>query len=154
KRWEFRKTTEISLSELRIVLGVDGPGIPGAGDQAKLSAYGHLKDRAIKPAVEEINRKTDLKFSFKEFKQKGSKAVERLLFRIEAKQTVGQLEVLEPPSPAQLEFGLEADDEQLLDESVERYGLNQVQRAKIHEYLVQRGAQYIREKMAVVEQEP
>jgi plasmid replication initiation protein len=154
KRWEFRKVAEISLSELRIVLGVDAPGILGAGDQAKLSAYGHLKDRAIKPAVQEINRKTDLKVSFRELKQKGSKAVERLLFRIERKQTVGQLEVLEPPAPAQLEFGLEADDDQLLDESVERYALNEVQRTKIHEYLVQRGAQYIREKMFVVDQEP
>ena len=154
KRWEFRKAAEISLSELRIVLGVDAPGIPGAGDQAKLSAYGHLKDRAIKPAVQEINRKTDLKLSFRELKQKGSKAVERLLFRIETQQTVGQLEVLEPPTPAQLEFGLEADDDQLLDESVERYALNEVQRTKIREYLVQRGAQYVREKMAVVDQEP
>ena len=156
KRWEFRKTAEISLSELRIVLGVDGPGTPGAGDQAKLSAYGHLKDRAIKPAVDEINRKTDLKLSFKELKQKGSKAVERLLFRIEAKQTVGQLEVLQPPPLPQLEFALETEpeDQLLLQECMNRYGLSESQRSTLENHYATRGVAYIREKMIVLDQEP
>jgi Initiator Replication protein len=144
KRWEFRKTIEISIQDFRNVLGANN-----------LAEYADFKRRAIKPAIEEVNRKTDLAVSFRELKRKGSKAVERLVVSIKS-QKLPELEVLEPPAPPQLEFGLEpqAEDQQLLQECVARYNLSEAQRETIQKHYAERGAGYIREKMAVVEQEP
>jgi len=41
-----------------------------------------------------------------------------------------------------------------LDDICERFGLNQVQRQKVHSYVLERGAAYLDEKLAVVAQEP
>ena len=42
----------------------------------------------------------------------------------------------------------------LLPGSCERFGLNETQRQKVHSYVVERGAAYLHEKVAVVVQEP
>jgi plasmid replication initiation protein len=72
KRWEFRKNMEISVQELRNVLGANS-GPDGHGTKLNLGAYADFKRRAINPAVAEINEKTDLTVSFRELKAKGSK---------------------------------------------------------------------------------
>ena len=94
KRWEFRKNMEISVQELRNVLGANN-GPDGHGTKLNLGAYSDFKRRAINPAVAEINEKTDLTVSFRELKAKGSKAVERLAFSLRA-DSGQQLELVQP----------------------------------------------------------
>jgi hypothetical protein len=103
KRWEFRKSIEITVQDFRNVLGA-----------SNLAEYADFKRRAIKPAIDEINRESDLSISFRELKRERSKAVDRLVFSIKREKRP-ELEVLQPPAPPQLEFGLEtqSEDDQL-----------------------------------------
>lgn len=154
KRWEFRKSIEISVQELRTVLGANN-GQDRDGTKLNLAAYADFKRRAIKPAIAEINAKTDLTISFRELKAKGSKAVERLAFSIRA-DSGQQLELVQPPPPPQLEFGLEtpAEHQELVQAFAERYGLNDQQKTAVEKYCTERGEGYVREKAAIVDQEP
>jgi plasmid replication initiation protein len=154
KRWEFRKNIEISVQELRTVLGANN-GQDGDGTKLNLAAYADFKRRAIKPAIAEINAKTDLNISFRELKAKGSKAVERLAFSIRA-DSGQQLELVQPPPPPQLEFGLEtpAEHQELVKAFAERYGLSDQQKTAVEKYCTERGEAYVREKAAIVDQEP
>jgi plasmid replication initiation protein len=147
KRWEFRKNMEISVQELRNVLGANN-GQNGDGTKLNLAAYADFKRRAIKPA-------TDLTISFRELKAKGSKAVERLGFSIRADSSQ-QLELVQPPIPPQLEFGLEmsAEHQELVQALARQYQLNDQQKTAVEKYCAERGEAYIREKAAIVEQEP
>jgi plasmid replication initiation protein len=154
KRWEFRKNIEISVQELRTVLGANN-GQDRDGTKLNLAAYADFKRRAIKPAIAEINAKTDLNISFRELKAKGSKAVERLAFSIRA-DSCQQLELVQPPPSPQLEFGLEtpAEHQELVQAFAERYGLNDQQKTAVEKYCTERGEAYVREKAAIVDQEP
>ena len=154
KRWEFRKSIEISVQELRTVLGANN-GQDRDGTKLNLAAYADFKRRAIKPAIAEINAKTDLTISFRELKAKGSKAVERLAFSIRA-DSGQQLELVQPPPPPQLEFGLEtpAEHQVLVQAFAERYGLNDQQKTAVEKYCTERGEAYVREKAVIVDQEP
>jgi plasmid replication initiation protein len=154
KRWEFRKNMEISVQELRNVLGANN-GPDGHGTKLNLSAYADFKRRAINPAVAEINEKTDLTVSFRELKAKGSKAVERLAFSIRADSSQ-QLELVQPSPPPQLEFGLEipSEHQELVQAFAGRYGLNDQQKTTVEKYCAERGEAYVLEKVAVVDQEP
>ena len=154
KRWEFRKNMEISVQELRNVLGANN-GQDGHGTKMNLGAYADFKRRAINPAVAEINEKTDLTVSYRELKAKGSKAVERLAFAIRA--DIGQqLELVQPSPPPQLEFGLEipSEHQELVQEFAGRYGLNDQQKTAVEKYCSERGEAYVLEKVAIVDQEP
>jgi hypothetical protein len=86
---------------------------------------------------------------------KGSKAVERLAFSIRA-DSGQQLELVQPPPPPQLEFGLEtpAEHQELVQAFAERYGLNDQQKTAVEKYCTERGEAYVREKAAIVDQEP
>jgi plasmid replication initiation protein len=154
KRWEFRKNIEIFVQELRTVLGANN-GQDRDGTKLNLAAYADFKRRAIKPAIAEINAKTDLNISFRELKAKGSKAVERLAFSIRA-HSGQQLELVQPPPPPQLEFGLEtpAEHQELVQAFAERYGLNDQQKTAVEKYCTERGEAYVREKAAIVDEEP
>jgi plasmid replication initiation protein len=155
KRWEFRKNMEISVQELRNVLGANNGRQDGQGTKLNLGAYADFKRRAINPAVGEINEKTDLIVSYRELKAKGSKAVERLAFLIRA--DIGQqLELVQPSPPPQLEFGLEIplEQQELVREFAEQYGLNDQQKTAVEKYYSERGEAYVLEKVSIVDQEP
>jgi hypothetical protein len=151
KRWEFRKSVEISVQDLRTVLGANN----STGSEHTLGEYADFKRRAIQPAIDEINKKTDLSLGFRELKRPGSKAIDRLVFSIKS-EPVPALEVLQPPPPPQLEFPLETqpEDQLLLEECMNRYGLSEAQRSTLENHYAKRGVAYIREKMIVVDQEP
>jgi plasmid replication initiation protein len=156
KRWEFRHGMEVSVAELRIHIGATGVDERGKPKE-NLVLYPDFKRRAIRPAIEEINKRTDLRVSFSEIKANGSKAVERLRFKISSNTVAPDIELLPLDPPPQLELGLEngsADPEHLFDDVCERFGLNETQRQKVHSYVVERGAAYLHEKVAVVVQEP
>jgi hypothetical protein len=155
KRWEFRKSVEISIQDLRTVLGANN-STGSSESRGNLAEYADFKRRAIKPAIDEINKKTDLSLGFRELKRPGSKAIDRLVFSIRS-EPAPELEVLQPPAPPpQLEFALEteAEDQLLLEECMNRYGLSESQRSTLQNHYAKRGVAYIREKMVVVDQEP
>jgi plasmid replication initiation protein len=154
KRWEFRKSVEISVQDLRTVLGANN-STGSSESRGNLAEYADFKRRAIKPAIDEINKKTDLSLGFRELKRAGSKAIDRLVFSIKS-EPAPELEVLQPPPLPQLEFALETEpeDQLLLQECMNRYGLSESQRSTLQNHYAKRGVAYIREKMIVVDQEP
>jgi Initiator Replication protein len=155
KRWEFRKSVEISVQDLRTVLGANNPN-GSSESRVNLAEYADFKRRAIKPAIDEINKKTDLSLGFRELKRPGSRGIDRLVFSIKS-EPAPELEVLPPPPPPpQLEFALEteAEDQLLLEECMNRYGLSESQRPTLNNHYAKHGVAYIREKMFVVDQEP
>jgi hypothetical protein len=93
--------------------------------------------------------------TFKELKRAGSKAVEKLLVSVEAEERP-QLELVQPDPPPQFELGLAAagQENELLAECTRRYALNNSQYDQLQSYYTKRGESYIREKIAVVDQEP
>ena len=162
KRWQFRRKTVITVTDLRGVMGAIQPGKRGKVVNS-LVPYADFKRRAVQPAVDEINEKTDLCVSFSEIKAKGSKAVESLSFLILSKSRIDEVPTLTlPPAPVprpapQLEFSLSEDpeaNERLVGEVKAKYGLSQVQANKVGKYVESRGAAFVREKIAVVDREP
>jgi plasmid replication initiation protein len=154
KRWHYRKSVEISVQDLRTVLGANN-STGSSESRGNLAEYADFKRRAIKPAIDEINKKTDLSLGFRELKRAGSKAIDRLVFSIKS-EPAPELEVLQPPPLPQLEFALETEpeDQLLLQECMNRYGLSESQRSTLQNHYAKRGVAYIREKMIVVDQEP
>src|SRR5262249_36510658 len=146
---------EISVAELRIHVGASGVDERGKPKE-NLALYPDFKRRAIRPAIDEINKRTDLRerVTFSEIKANGSKAVERLRFSISTKAGRPDVELLPLAPPPQLELGLENGSADLLNDVCERFGLNETQRQKVKSYVLERGGAYLQEKLAVVTQEP
>lgn len=156
KRWQFRRKAMVSVVELRGVMGAAQPGKRGKVIN-NLVPYADFKRRAVQPAVDEINEKSDLSVTFSEIKAKGSKAVESLSFLILSKSSADEVEAIKLPPPPQLELSLSEDpavEDRLVGEVKAKYGLSQVQAEKVRTYVHSKGAAYVREKMAVVDREP
>ncbi len=156
KRWQYRRKITISVSDLRGVMGAAQAGKRGKFTTT-LVPYADFKRRAVQPAVDEINEKSDLRVSFSEIKVKGSKAVESLSFLVIPKGDADDLDLVSPPLASQLELSLsEASDaeERLISEIRAKYGLNQVQSNKVQQYVHDKGLVFVREKMRVVDHEP
>lgn len=156
KRWQFRRKTQVSVADLRGIMGAAQPGKRGKVVN-NLAPYGDFKRRAVQPAVDEINEKLDLLVSFSEVKAKGSKTVESLIFTIISKTTGADVETMPLPPPPQLELSLSEDPEaedRFVGEVKAKYALNQVQAEKVRTYVHSKGVAFVREKMAVVDREP
>ena len=164
KRWEFKRRFTVSVVELRGIMGALHPA--GRGKvKAALANYADFKRRAVQPAVAEINAKTDIFLGFTEVKAQGSKAVEALVITVAPRVGAGAdgagIETLKLPVPPQLELGLdpELEADAVMEETravtaiKDKYALNGVQAEKVRTYYRGRGAQYVREKTAVVDQE-
>src|SRR5260370_23844926 len=82
KRWEFAKRRSITVDQLRLEIGATEIDRKGNIVRINLEQYKHLKSRAINPAIEEINRETDLSVSYTETKFPRSKAVQSVTFPI------------------------------------------------------------------------
>ncbi len=85
KQWEKLKSRTVEIEELRDNLGLEN----GTYQQ-----YGHLKDRVLKPAQQEISKKTDISFNFTEIKK--HRKVVMIRFEIITKD-INKLELMEPP---------------------------------------------------------
>ena len=72
-----------------------------------------------------------------------SKAIDRLVFSVKSEKRP-ELEVLQPPSPPQLEFPLETEpeDQVLLEGCMNRYGLSESQRSTLQNHYAKRGVAY------------
>lgn len=152
KRWQFAGKRRISVEELRVVLGTLELGNRGKVVKVLLEQYKHLKSRAIKPAIAEINRQTDIEISFLEHKVKGSKTVEALTFRIRLNSKAGELESVSLPPATQLEFGLENQEEmeRVIGKAVADFGLSRNQEKFVRGCSEREGLDYVNEKVAVI----
>jgi len=78
-------TKRISLEQLRTVLGLDS--IEDAEGkiikEAPLQIWANLRQRALNPAIEEINKKTDLSITVESLKRPKHRRVDALVFAIE-----------------------------------------------------------------------
>ena len=155
KRWEFRHVIEVSVVDLRVHMGAVGFDEKGKRKE-NLALYPDFKRWAIKPAVNEINdhKNSDLRVSFEEIKAKGSRAVEKLRFRMVSVAKEPPDFTFPEPQP-ELPLGdVEQSQPDLIDELAARYGLNEKQRQKVANYQSEKGIDYLRQKVIVVGQEP
>jgi plasmid replication initiation protein len=155
KRWEFRRTVEVPVVDLRLQIGAASLNQDGKPTDVSLSLYPDFKRRAVQPAVEEINLRTDLRVSFSEIKAHGSKAVERLLFKIGRKRNQVDSDALPLGPVPQLELSLGRGAVEAagpLAGLPERFGLNEKQWAKVLSYVREKGEAYVVEKIDVVTQ--
>jgi len=155
KRWEFRHVIEVSVVDLRVHMGAVGFDEKGKRKE-NLALYPDFKRWAIKPAVNEINdhKNSDLRVSFEEIKAKGSRAVEKLRFRMVSVVKEPPDFTFPEPQP-ELPLGdVEQLQPDLIDELAARYGLNEKQRQKVANYQSEKGIDYLRQKVIVVGQEP
>ncbi len=108
KRWEFKHKMVLTVAELRGIMGALHPAGRGK-TKAALGNYADFKRRAVQPAVDEINEKTDIFLSFTELKAKGSKAVESLALAIGTRTDGSGIDSLPLPVPPQMELGLDSE---------------------------------------------
>ena len=164
KRWQYARRKSASVQQLRFELGATEVNQEGKIVKENLAAYKHFKNKAISPAVREINHKTDISVAYKEEKVKGSKAVAALTFQI--RHNLENLETLRPialPEKPQMELTLERPDElpevtdeqkALLSGLADEFGLTRSQEAGLGVYVVREGVDYVLEKAAIVRAEP
>jgi plasmid replication initiation protein len=155
KRWEFRHVIEVSVADLRVHMGAVGLDEKGKRKE-NLVLYPDFKRWAIKPAVNEINdhKNSDLRVSFEEIKARGSRAIEKLRFRMVSVAKEPADFTFPEPQP-ELPLGdVEQSQPDLIDELAARYGLNEKQRQKVANYQAEKGIDYLRQKVTVVDQEP
>ena len=162
KRWEFAKRRTITVEQLRLEIGATEIDRKSNIVRINLEQYKHLKSRAINPAVEEINRETDLSVSYTETRFPRSKAVQSLTFTIN--KNLENLEKLRPvtlPDQAQLEFPAGQTDPALdsaaitaLAEIAREFGLTRAQELGLRAYAVREGLPFLLDKAEIVRAQP
>ena len=164
KRWQYARQKTASIQQLRLELGATEVNQEGKIVKENLAAYKHFKNKAISPAVKEINDKTDISVSFKEEKVKGSKAVAALAFQI--RENLENLETLRPitlPERPQMELTLDnswivpqitQEQKELLGALADEFGLTKSQEIGLSGYVIREGIEYVLEKASIVRAEP
>ncbi len=111
KRWQFAGRKTETVAGLRLQLGATEVDHEGKVVRENLAAYKHFKNKALSPALAEINAKTDLLVTVKEEKVKGSKAVGAVTFTIRVNQAnQAHLETIRLPEKPQMEFPLDVPE--------------------------------------------
>jgi len=162
QRWAYLGKKRFAVDELRVLLGTRELNRQGDIVKDNLPAYGNFKQRALMPAVEEINKKTDISVFFSEEKQTGTKTVVGLNFRIRRNiQTAETLKEIEPdgaPAP-QMELGLEKavvspEDREQIDKIAAEFSLSAKQVDALADYVARDGIGYLIEKAEIVRSQP
>lgn len=176
KRWQFAGRKTETIPQLRLQLGATEVDHEGRVVRENLAAYKHFKNKALAPALKEINARTDLSVSVKEEKVKGSKAVGAIVFAIRANtDNQARLEPVRLPERSQLELTLDAVAEpgplpapaspSTLDPAapeprgdidgwIEEFGLSAHQRDTVCEHVQARGLEYVHEKAEIIRGSP
>ena len=181
KRWQFAGRKTETVAQLRLQLGATEVDHEGQVIRENLAAYKHFKNKALAPALKEINARTDLSVSVKEEKVKGSKAVGAIVFAIRANtDNQTRLEPVRLPERSQLELTLEAAAEFSppparvptsglaaapdpgavpepsadIDGWIEEFGLSAHQRETVCEYVQAHGLDYVHEKAEIIRSSP
>jgi hypothetical protein len=155
KRWQFVGRQLASIPELRLFLGATEIDHEGKVIRENLALYKHFKNRAISPAVAEINLKTDISVTFKEIKAPGSKAVSKIAFAIQSNVET-KLDPIPLPRRPQLELSLlgEEDAKPLTRLLAEEFGLGGAQLQWLEKEIRTKGEEYIGRQAAIVRAAP
>ena len=155
KRWQFIGKQIASVAELRLCLGATEIDHEGKIVRKNLALYKHFKNRAICPAVTEINAKTDISITFNEIKAPGSKAVSKIAFEIRSNKETN-LHPIPLPRRPQLELTLvgEEDAMPLCRLLGEEFGLSQVQVQWVEQQIRTKGEEYVARQAAIVRSAP
>src|SRR5699024_7505158 len=86
KKWEKTGQWRTSLKHLKSLLGIT---------QKSYEVYGNLKNRVIKPSIEELNQETDLNIELEEIKK--GRQVAELVFKITSKNKIKKNKLKETP---------------------------------------------------------
>jgi hypothetical protein len=160
QRWAFVGKKRITLDELRLRLGARELDKNGEIMRDSLPAYKNLKQKALTPALDEINEKSDISISFTEEKQKGSKAIAALNFRIRKNlETAGKFDEVKLPRKDQMELPLEQTSLSVEHQSEiarlsTEFVLNAKQAEALSDYISRDGIAYVLEKAEIVRSEP
>ncbi len=144
KRWQYKGEFTLTVQDFREMFRIDGH-----------SQYGDLRKRAICPAVEECNAKTDIVVSFTEIKAPKSKAVAALRFVVANKEVpppVGEA-VLVPVAETMdlFEKPVGRSPVSLAEVVATKYALSQIQKEQVTGYLTSHGEPYVLEKMRITD---
>ena len=160
QRWAFVGKKRIPLDELRLRLGARELDKNGEIMKDSLPAYKNLKQKALTPALDEINEKSDISVSYTEEKQKGSKAIAALNFRIRKNlETAGKFDDVKLPKKSQMELPLEqtslsAEHQAEIARISGEFALNAKQTEALADYISRDGIAYVLEKAEIVRSEP
>jgi plasmid replication initiation protein len=159
KRWQFARKRLIDVDELRTVMGAEELDKEGEVKRQTLPRYANFHQTAIRPAVKEINKATDLRLSYEEKKRPGTKQVEALLFTIAPSRHSSDLlapfpGASEKVSGHQGEF-FDGDEkrERYLYEVKARFGLSALQVKSVRAVVHSKGIPYLQQKVEVVTQQ-
>jgi plasmid replication initiation protein len=161
-RQYLKRPQQMSVEELRCSLGTIEFDARGHVIKESLKRYADFKRVALKPALKEINEKTDITLVFKELKQPGTKIVVALVFSVRQKETpLPSDTAFRFPEDSQFELALRATEEAISPEDPDflenlraSYQLSEEQIGKIKGYIKNRGLGYVREKLTLTEMEP
>jgi plasmid replication initiation protein len=157
----LRRPQQVSVDELRLALGTIEFDGRGRVQKETLKRYADFNRVALKPAKEEINKKTDISLSFREVKQPGTKIVSALVFSVRRNEAQA-LRGFELPQDPQFELSFRdkeigkaiSDTDLLLNNVRNLYQLNDEQMEKVSGYISKNGIEYVREKVTLTELEP
>jgi plasmid replication initiation protein len=157
----LRRPQQVSVDELRLALGTIEFDGRGRVQKETLKRYADFNRVALKPAREEVNKKTDISLSFREVKQPGTKIVSALVFSVRRNEAQA-LRGFELPQDPQFELSFRdketgeaiSDTDLLLNNVRNLYQLNEEQMAKVSGYISKNGIDYVREKITLTELEP
>jgi plasmid replication initiation protein len=157
----LRRPQQVALNDLRHFLGTVEIDCDGVIIKESLKRYNDFKKVALQPAVNEINKKTDIIIAFHEIKQPGTKIICAIIFSITMKEGAEPV-LIEAQFRAQPELPLQnTSQEEALDEEENilghiktTYQLNNEQTKKIQGYIVANGMQYVLDKITLTESQP
>lgn len=158
----LKRPHPVSVDELRCFLGTIECDRHGKVVKESLKRYADLKRVSLKPAMAEVNAKTDLFLSLRERKKPGTKIVTDLIFTIRQKEEPpasarcvpvsvdrqGELALAEPVAGAPGEAS-----ETVLDRVRTAFGLNPEQIGTVERFIRDKGLDYVREKLTLTEAE-
>jgi plasmid replication initiation protein len=160
-RQYLRRPQQVLVEDLRHYLGTTETDSEGMVTKESLKRYNDFKKVALRPAVREINKKTDIFITFQEIKRPGTKIICAIIFGLAIKEGAEAVHI-EPEFRAQSELPLEnAELEETTDEAAKlvdyvrkTYQFNNEQINKLHGYIAKNGIQYVMDKIAVTESQP
>lgn len=157
----LRRPQTVTVDELRLALGTIEYDGRGRILKDSLRRYADFNRVALKPAIAELNKKSDIYLSFRELKKPGTKIVCAVVFTIgrNEKRALGGFE---PPENPQFELSLEeggnaeggTESAALLEKVKTAYRLSEAQVSKVAGYAEARGIEYVREKITLTESQP
>jgi plasmid replication initiation protein len=164
KSREFlKRPQQVSVDELRLSLGTIEFDGGGKIVKESLRRYADFNRVAVRPAIKEINEKTDISLAFREIKRPGTKIVASLVFTVRQKEASSPgLKGFEIPVEPQFELFQGPEDAatalselpDLLAHVKITFQLNDEQEKKVDGYIKRNGIGYVREKLTLTEMEP